>query len=138
MRLDHPIFTTPLAVDVVLDKDHPFDDAHDGQGTWLVHTGEFGKGCDVGMVADGHGFEDSPDCERISGGVNSKGARAVAIGRQANMLMWGFYGAPDRMTEPAKRAFLNAIVYMRQFDGQVPLVEKKGEGRTWLLQYIET
>src|SRR5262245_16043853 len=137
VRLDHPIFKGPLAGNVVLDVDHPYADAHDGQGTWLVHEGEFGKGCDVGMVSDGHGFEDSPDCERISGGVNSKGPAAVAIGRQANMLQWGFYGAPDRMTEASKRAFLNAIVWMKQFDGQRPLVKKEGEGRTWLVQYID-
>ena len=120
MRLDHPIFQGPLRVDVVLDKEHPFEDAHDGQGTWLVHSGEFKQGCDVGMVSDGHGFEDSPDCERIAGGVNSKGPWAVAIGRQANLLQWGFYGAPDRMTAPSKRAFLNAIVWMKQFDGKTP------------------
>lgn len=138
MRLDHPIFQGPLPVEVTLDADHPYEDAHDGQGTWLVHSGEFGKGCDVGMVSDGHGFEDSPDCERISGGVNSKGPRAIAIGRQANLLHWGFYGAPDRMTESAKRAFLNAIVYMRRFDGDAPLVVKSSIGRTWLLQNIET
>jgi hypothetical protein len=99
-----------------------------------VHSGDFKDGCDVGMVSDGHGFEDSPDCERISGGVNSKGPMAVAIGRQANLLQWGFYGAPDRMTGSAKRAFLNAIVYMRRFDGHVPLVRKTSVGRTWLVQ----
>ena len=60
------------------------------------------------------------------------------FGGQANLLQWGFYGAPDRMTESAKRAFLNAIVYMRRFDGDAPLVTKTGIGRTWLLQYIET
>jgi hypothetical protein len=136
VRLDHPIFQGPLTVDVVLDK-VPYEDAHDGQGTWLVHSGEFGKGCDVGMVSDGHGFEDSPDCERISGGINSKGPQAIAIGRQANMLQWGFYGAPDRLTESAKRAFLNAIVYMRKFDGQGPLVQKQGRGRSWFSQYID-
>jgi hypothetical protein len=102
-----------------------------------VHSGEFKQGCDVGMVSDGHGFEDSPDCERISGGINSKGPMAVAIGRQANLLQWGFYGAPDRMTEAARRAFLNAIVYMRRFDGHVPLVRKTSRGRTWLSQYID-
>jgi hypothetical protein len=138
VRTDHPIFKTPLHVDVVLDKDHPYGDAHDGQGTWLVHEGEFGKGCDAGMVSDGHGFDDSPDCERISGGVNSKGPRAMAIGRQANLLQWGFYGAPDRMTESAKRAFLNAIVWMKQFDGQRPLVKKLNQGRSWPGQHIET
>jgi len=137
VRLDHPIFQGPLRVDVVLDKDHPYADAHDDQGTWLVHTGEFKKGCDVGMVSDGHGFEDSPDCERISGGINSKGPKAIAIGRQANLLHWGFYGAPDRLTDSGKRAFLNAIVYMKRFDGQVPLVQKLGRGRTWFSQYID-
>jgi hypothetical protein len=133
MRLDHPIFKGPLGVDVKIDADHPYL----GQGTWLVSTPEAGKGSDWGMVSDGHELEDSPDCERISGGMNSKGARAVAIGRQANMLQWGFYGAPDHMTEPAKHAFLNAIVYMKQFDGQVPLVKKVAAGRTWLEQYVE-
>ena len=96
-----------------------------------------GNRAEYGMVADGHGFEDSPDCERISGGVNSKGSRAVAIGRQANMLQWGFYGAPDRMTESARRAFLNAIVYMRRFDGDAPVVQKRSVGRSWLQQYLE-
>jgi hypothetical protein len=137
LRLDHPIFKTPLGVDVVLDQEHPYEDAHDGQGTWLVSTGTPGKDIDYGMVSDGHGFEDSPDCERIGGGINSKGPRAVAIGRQANMLGWGFYGAPDRMTESARRAFLNAIVYMTQFNGQVALVQKKSQGRTWMVQYLE-
>jgi hypothetical protein len=137
VRADHAIFQGPLRVEL------PFEDREipnwaDGKHVFRVHEGEFGKGCDVGMVADGHGFEDSPDCERISGGVNSKGTHSVAIGRQANMLMWGFYGAPDRMTPAAKRAFLNAIVWMRQFDGQRPLVQRHASGRTWLEQYIDT
>lgn len=101
-----------------------------------MHSGKFPE-IDVGMVSDGHGFEDSPDCERIAGGVNSKGPMAVAIGRQANLLQWGFYGAPDRMTVPAKRAFLNAIVWMKRFAGQRPLVEKAGHARTWFVQYID-
>ncbi len=101
-----------------------------------MHTGNFPE-VDVGMVSDGHGFEDSPDCERIAGGVNSKGPMAVAIGREANLLQWGFYGAPDRMTVPAKRAFLNAIVWMKQFRGARPLVRKEGRGRSWFAQYID-
>jgi hypothetical protein len=101
-----------------------------------VHTGEFPE-VDVGLVSDGHGFEDSPDCERIAGGVNSKGPRAIAIGRQANVLQWGFYGAPDRMTAPAKRAFLNAIVWMQQFRGQRPLATKAARARSWLEQHVD-
>lgn len=107
--------------------------------TWIVQTGDLGsgKGNDFGVVSDGHGFEDSPDCERIAGGINSKGPYAVAIGRQANLLQWGFYAAPDRMTDSARRAFLNAIVYMHRFDGAKPLVTKESRGRSWLDQYVE-
>lgn len=66
----------------------------------LVHSGEFKQGCGVGMVADGHGFEDSPDCERVGGGINSKGPMAVAMGRQANLLQWGFYGVRAASSSP--------------------------------------
>ncbi|MEM7201768.1 MAG: hypothetical protein AAF628_15985 [Planctomycetota bacterium] len=103
-----------------------------------MQTGEPGKTVDYGVVSDGHGFEDSPDCERIAGGINSKGPHAVAIGRQANMLQWGFYASPDRMTDSAKMVFLNALVYMQQFDGHRPLVEKTMSGRTWLRQFVDS
>lgn len=137
MRSNHPIFQGPLQPGITLDGD-PWQEAGDGQKTWIVQTGKEGKENDYGLVSDGHGFEDSPDTERISGGVNSKGPRAVAIGRQANLMQWGFYCAPDRMTESARRVFLNAIVWMRQFDGQQPLVTKCSEARSWLVQYAET
>ena len=138
MRLEHPIFRTPLTAGVKLEP-NDWEKDHDSRGTWLVQTGELGrgKGNDYGVVSDGHGFEDSPDSERISGGVNSKGPYAVAIGRQANLLQWGFYAAPDRMTESARKVFLNAIVYMKQFDGRRPLVEKKARSRDWFIQYVE-
>jgi hypothetical protein len=101
-----------------------------------VHSGDYPE-IDVGLVSDGNGFEDSPDCERIAGGVNSKGPRAVAIGRQANLLQWGFYGAPDRMTVPAKRAFLNTIVWMQQFRGHRPVATKVGRSREWMAQFVD-
>jgi len=137
VRLDHTIFKTPLSVEVTFDKSNPWEAAADPRGLWPVQSGAMGKQNDFGVVSDGHGFEDSPDCERISGGQNSKGPYAVAIGRQANMLQWGFYCAPDRMTESGRKAFLNAIVYMKQFDGQRPLVKKASRSRDWLIQYIQ-
>ena len=136
MRLDHPIFNEPLDAGVTL-VPHEWEKDFDDRGVWVVQTGEPGKEVDYGVVSDGHGFEDSPDCERITGGVNSKGPHAVAIGREANVLQWGFYAAPDRMTESAKRAFLNAIVYMKQFDGRRPMVAKASRGRGWVGQKIE-
>ena len=137
MRLDHAILNQPLDAGVVLEE-HEWEQDYDPRGTWLVQTGAMRTVNDYGVVSDGHGFTDSPDCERISGGINSKGPRAVAIGRQANMLQWGFYAAPDRMTESGKKAFLNAIVYMKQFDGHKPLVKKISRGRSWLEQYVES
>jgi len=139
VRLNHEIFTKPLASGAALAEDYKAKDSwqkpYEKGGTWVVHSGEFPK-VDVGVVSDGYGFEDSPDCERISSGVNSKGPQAVAIGRQANMLQWGFYGAPDRMTESAKRVFLNAIVYMKRFDGHRPLARKQARARSWYLTFI--
>ena len=108
-----------------------------GTPTWLVQTGAMGTENDYGVVSDGLGFEDSPDCEAISGGINSKGPHGLAIGREANLLQWGFYAAPDRMTQSARRAFLNAIVYMRQFDGHRPLVTKESRSRAWLHRNID-
>ena len=132
MRLNHAIFKAPLAVDVAFDMNKPWELKADPRGLWPVQIGTMGTENDFGVVSDGHGFEDSPDCERISGGQNSKGPHAVAIGRQANMMQWGFYCAPDRMTRSARKAFLNAIVYMQRFDGHRPLVKKTARSRYWI------
>ena len=88
-----------------------------------------------GLVSDGYGFTDSPDCEFIAGGINSKGPSAVAIGRQANLLLWGFCASPEEMTEEARLVFLNAIVWMRRFDGARPAFAKTRPGREWALFY---
>jgi hypothetical protein len=123
-------------MEMTFDKEPAWHPEIDPRGTWLVQTGKLGPENDFGVVSDGIGFEDSPDCEIISGGINSKGPHGVAIGRQANMLQWGFYCAPDRMTDSARKAFLNAIVYMKRFDGRRPLVAKKARSRGWYRQYI--
>jgi len=122
-------------VEITLEK-NDWERDFDDRGVWVVQTGEPGETVDYGVVSDGFGFEDSPDCERISGGINTKGPQAVAIGRQANMLQWGFYAAPDRMTESARRVFLNALVYMTRFDGHAPLVEKVATSRDRLTRIL--
>lgn len=85
-----------------------------------------------GVVADGYGFDDSPDCEYISSGVNSKGPRSAALARQANFFQWGFSASPKAMTEEARTVFLNVLAYMRKFDGCKPLVTRKARSRQWL------
>ena len=92
---------------------------------WPVQKEGFkdGKGFPSGTVT----FPDlatSPDCEMIASGVNQKQPNAVAIGRQGNFLHWGFSASPDHMTEEAKLVFVNAIHYIKKFEGQAPVVRK--------------
>ena len=84
-----------------------------------------------GLVSDGFGFTDSPDCEFIAGGLSSKNRTAVALGRQANWFLWGFSAPPSEMTESARAVFLNTVVYMKRFDGAKLLVADPVEAREW-------
>jgi len=96
---------------------------------WKVH--DTLKEKDYGLVSDGYGFEDSPDCEYISGGINSKGPTSMALGRQGNWFLWGFCAPPEEMTEEARKVFVNTVFYMEKFDGQKPLVKKTHRAREW-------
>src|SRR5262252_9350531 len=100
MRLNHPIFHDPLEPKIELTEIATPETYHnwpDGRAlgakmqAWKVHDGEFPK-IDVGMVSDPYGFEDTPDAEWISSGVNSKGPNSVALGRVGNFFHWGFFG----------------------------------------------
>ncbi len=128
MRLDHAIFHSPLAPKIeVVSKPKPegYDawekDVPATFPMWKVQDGELGKTVDYGLVSQPYGFEDSPDCEYISSGVNSKGPKSMALGRQGNWFLWGFAGDPTQMTDSARQVFLNALVWMKRFDGKAPL-----------------
>ena len=82
----------------------------------------------VGMVSRPGGYLDSPETEVITGGKCAKSIDAVAIGRHANWLTWGFAASPAYMTETAKALFVNAVVYMKQFAGQHPIARKFNDG----------
>jgi hypothetical protein len=82
----------------------------------------------AGMVSDPCGFLDSPDCEFIASGLNMKSPEAVAIGRQGNFLLWGFYSPPSDLVPEARKCLVNAICYIKKFDHQVPLVRKTRRG----------
>jgi hypothetical protein len=83
-----------------------------------------------GVVAGAYGFEDSPDAEIITPGMNfGKEPGAVGIGRHGNFLQWGFAGSPDEMTEPARNLFLNCICYIKKYDRMGPLVTWKSSPR---------
>lgn len=139
----HEIFRSPLAVNpTFVDIDTPKNYSHwpDGVGlppklrAWKVHEKTFPE-IDPGVVSNPYGFLDTPDAELISSGVNSKGPGSVALARQGNFFLWGFYGAPSVMTEEGRRCFINAICYISKFDGQPPLLRRRGWARDWALVY---
>ncbi len=89
----------------------------------------------MGLVASASGWDPRADAEWISGGVNSKGPGSAALARHANLFLWGFYGDPTRLTPSARNAFLNAIVYMKRFDGRTPLFGRGGQDREGYLSF---
>ena len=82
----------------------------------------------IGMVSRPGGYLDSPETEVITSGKCAKSIDAVAIGRHANWLTWGFSASPAYMTDAAKALFVNAVVYMKQFAGQHPIARKFNDG----------
>lgn len=134
LEQEHPIFHKPLAVDLKYEErlaPKGTVSGVDGVSTpgvlpmWRVQTEGYREGgrerYRQGLVSMGEGFTDSPDAERIAGGVSDKVRSAVSIARHGNFLMWGFAASPDYMTEPAQRAFVNAVCYISGFRGQRPV-----------------
>jgi hypothetical protein len=148
----HPIFHEPLAVSIRLEES-PTPDRYrnpwwpGGRAlaptikTWQVQTKTYrnrreGKWeVDPGLVCEPYGFTDSPDCEVIAAGRNAKMYEAIAIGRQANFLMWGFYAPPSGLTPEARKCLVNAIAYIARFDHQKPLVRRVTSDRKQWLTY---
>ena len=145
LRRDHAIFKGPLdpklETTAIPTPDH-YRKTREGKDlpamidTWHVQTGELPKVIDYGMVANPWGFEDSPDAEIISSGLNGLTHRAVALGRHGNFFLWGFAGDPAQMTESARRVFINAICYMKKFDGRPPLAPAVMPARDMAFVYI--
>lgn len=96
---------------------------------WRVQTKKFPE-IDPGLVSNPLGFADSPDAEVISSGLNSKGPESVALARHGNFFLWGFAASPADMTPEARKCFVNAVCYIRKFDGQAPIVRKAGAAYT--------
>jgi hypothetical protein len=135
MRMDHEIFRTPNPVELTItEQATPASYANYPEGRdlpatmpmWRVQTEGYldSPGQLIGIVSRDAGFLDSPDAEWISGGVNSKGPNAVALGRHGNFFHWGFAASPNYMTEEGKDVFVNALHYIARFDGQAPIARK--------------
>jgi hypothetical protein len=139
MRLDHPVFRGPSRPTIdtyeaptpAHYRDYPEGrDMPERLSMWKVQQGPA-----IGLVAPPWGFEDSPDAEVISSGVNSKGPTSVALARQANLFLWGFAGDPTQMTESGRRVFINVLCYMDAFDGHRLLVRREHDARDQAVHY---
>ena len=126
MRTDHPMFKGPLPVRPTL-VDEVDPETGRPVRSWLVHEKMPGI---PGMVVSAEHLLEAEDSEIISGGLNMKGDHGVALAREANLLLWGPAGHPGNMTAEAQRLFVNALVYMKQFDGAVQTVFRGKHART--------
>jgi hypothetical protein len=136
MKAAHPIFREPFPVDLRLEEvptPAEYKQTYDGKPVgptiqaWRIQTPRF-YDADPGLVSRGDEFEESPDAEAISSGINSKTPEMVALGRQGNYFLWGFASPPSEMTPEARKCFLNVVCYIRQFDGRKPMVRKPEDG----------
>lgn len=145
LRENHAVFQGPLPIELTYEE-RPTPEHY---ATWpggdelganmpmvRIQTRGFSDGRDEdgtrmepGIVSTPEGFGDSPDTEIISGGLNMKGPRSVAIGRQGNLVLWGFYASPQHLTETGQHLFVNTVAWASAFDGHRPLVAKVARSR---------
>lgn len=147
IKTDHDIFNTPNKVSLPyenrptpkpLKKYYSGINFPDQMDMWRVQTEspEDGNGYMIGQIMVGMDFEDSPDCEYISGGHSIKDITGMSIGRSGNLFHWGFSASPDFMTASAKKVFINTVHYMAQYNGRKPIVKMaKGESRKWVDEF---
>lgn len=141
MATSHAIFKGPYPVHLTL-TDRPTPDGAkefatmtgdrlpDKTPMWRVQYNDYtvSPKAKIGMVVRPWGYLDSPDAEIISGGESAKSYDAIAIGRHANFMHWGFGASPANLTDEAKPVLANAIVYISKFAGHHVIARKINEG----------
>lgn len=137
MQMDHPIFKGPWPVSLTLTERPTPEGAKEYASItgeqlpetlkmWKVGEKSYQENHNykIGMVSRHGGYLDSPDTEIISGGESAKSRDAIAIGRHAGWLHWGFAASPGDMTDEARDVFANAVVYISRFAGHRVIARK--------------
>lgn len=143
LAVEHEVFHKPLPVApefVEIDVPDEFrlmtlDTPGPKVSAWKAQTKTWPE-IDPGLVSTLYGFSDSPDCELFARGISQKGPDTVALARQANYFLWGFSAKPSDMTPAARRLFVNAICYIKQFAGAKRAVSRVARGREWALRCV--
>jgi hypothetical protein len=129
---DHPIFKSPLPVDITATTIIPTPDPflpelntptipvvplidsirnyhtviNDNARGWSTHYYE---------------FADMPEVEVFSGGINEQYSRSAAFWRQGNLLHFGFEQSPAQLNRVGRSMLVNAIVYISHFSQDRPI-----------------
>jgi hypothetical protein len=131
--LEHEIFQKPFKVEPKYEQwDTPANyyshnltktKLPDKMKVWRVQNeGQDGRRYG-GAVSSSYGYTDSPDAEVLVKGYNTgKEYGAVGVGRHGNILQWGYWAPPSKMTEAGRKLFLNCISYIHKFDSKAPLI----------------
>jgi hypothetical protein len=128
----HAIFRGPYPVTPTLTREtnpytkRPID-------AWVVHQKLTNR---YGVASSAEHFRGAADSEIIAGGINQKGDRGISLVREAHTFYWGFAGTPTQMTDEARKVFVNAIMYIKQFDGEKQTVRRGVFARSSLRQIV--
>lgn len=76
-----------------------------------------------GWSAHYYEFENMPEVERFSGGINEQTPRSAAFWRQGNLLHFGFEQPAAEMNDTGKAMLVNSIHYISRFTEDRPIAE---------------
>ena len=66
-------------------------------------------------------FDDLPDVEVFSGGINEQTPRSAAFWRQGNLLHFGFEQSPAELNATGRAMLVNAVAYISHFTQDRPI-----------------
>ncbi|NUM52700.1 MAG: hypothetical protein HUU46_03560 [Candidatus Hydrogenedentes bacterium] len=76
---------------------------------------------EAGWCTAPYQFEQAPDVEVMSGGINSKTPYHGALWRQGNLMHFGFHQTPPQLNDAGKALLINSIVYISGFTEDRPI-----------------
>lgn len=128
LRLDHPVFRTPLTATFEF-TEHSVPEQYAGKKSVLYPDGvgevlrltrfENERGYwNPTLVNHAGFFTDVPGFENLAEGHSAKVLGSLALARQGRYFYWGFSIDPERLTAPARKVFVNTLHYMAPRRGE--------------------
>jgi hypothetical protein len=124
---DHPLFRSPLPIDVKktvhMNVPDAWKDELRGPGVDVIPLVHDPKAQHPsGWCTYTYEHDGAPELEVVCGGINSKTPRAGAVWRQGHLLHFGFDLSPPQMNDTGRALLVNAIAYIARFTEDRPVV----------------